>query len=376
MNWLTNFIRPRIRSLVGEQKDVPENLWQKCPACEGMLFHTELESNMNVCYHCGHHMPFSVKKRLEHLFDDGKYEKVSLPKVPYDPLKFKDRKKYTDRLREAQNKTKENDALIIGFGQIGGQNAVVAAFNFAFMGGSMGTAVGEGIVKAAETAVKKKAALIAIPSSGGARMQEGMLSLMQMPRSIIAVDMVKEEGLPYIVLLTNPTTGGVSASFAMVGDIHISEPAATIGFAGRRVIEETVRETLPEDFQTAEYLREHGMVDMVVPRKELPGKIGTLLDLLMQPVKDAPAKNKGGRNGNGGKKDKGGKNATDKSNGNTSGKAPSAAHARADENKVTSLESVKAKQKSATPASAEPANQADKSLPAPAVRKQASSTSR
>ncbi len=281
MNWLTNFIRPRIRSIVGEQKDVPDNLWQKCESCDGMLFHKELKGNMNVCYHCGHHLALDVRERLELMFDDGKYERIATPRVPHDPLKFKDSKKYADRLVASQKKTKEQDAIQIARGTIGGNAAVVAAFDFAFMGGSMGTAVGEGIVKAAEVAVKDNAALIVVPSSGGARMQEGALSLMQMPRSIIAIDMVKEEGLPYIVLLTNPTTGGVSASFAMVGDIHLAEPGAMIGFAGRRVIEETVRETLPKEFQTAEYLLEHGMVDMVVKRAELKDTIGRLLDLLM-----------------------------------------------------------------------------------------------
>jgi acetyl-CoA carboxylase carboxyl transferase subunit beta len=281
MNWLTNFIRPSIRSIVGDQKDVPDNLWQKCPSCEGMLFSKELNGNQNVCYHCEHHMPIKVADRLTGLFDDGKFEKVSTPAVPHDPLKFKDKKKYADRLKDTKAKTGEKDAIIVAKGTIGGQNTIIAAFNFAFMGGSMGTAVGEGIVRAAEEAIKTKSALIVVPSSGGARMQEGMLSLMQMPRTIIAVDMVKEQGLPYLVLLTNPTTGGVSASFAMVGDVHIAEPGATIGFAGRRVIEETVRETLPDDFQTAEYLLEHGMVDMVVHRKELNEKIGQLLDLMM-----------------------------------------------------------------------------------------------
>ncbi len=294
MNWLTNFIRPRIRSIVGEQKDVPDNLWQKCENCEGMLFHKELKGNMNVCYHCGHHLALEVKERLKLLFDDGRYERVQTPSVPYDPLKFKDSKKYADRLKAAQTKTREADAIQIARGTIGGKPAVIAAFDFAFMGGSMGTAVGEGIVKAAETAVKDRAALIVIPSSGGARMQEGALSLMQMPRSIIAVDMVKEEGLPYIVLLTNPTTGGVSASFAMVGDIHMAEPGAMIGFAGRRVIEETVRETLPKEFQTAEYLLDHGMVDMVVKRADLKETMSRLLDLLMVKNTGSAQTTKGG----------------------------------------------------------------------------------
>tara|TARA_B100000780_G_scaffold208004_1_gene148228 strand:+ start:2499 stop:3338 length:840 start_codon:yes stop_codon:yes gene_type:complete len=266
-------------------KEVPDNLWQKCPSCEGMLFHRDLEESSKVCYHCGHHLRITVKERLGIMFDDGQYETIELPKVAHDPLKFKDRKKYADRLKESQAKTGLKDAMTIAKGTIGGQKAVIAAFNFSFMGGSMGMAVGESIVKAAEIAVKEKAALITIPSSGGARMQEGMLSLVQMPRSIIAVEMVKDAGLPYIVLLTDPTTGGVSASFAMVGDIHLAEPGSTIGFAGRRVIEETVRETLPDDFQTAEYLLDHGIVDMVVQRGDLRDTIGRILNLLMSTEK-------------------------------------------------------------------------------------------
>lgn len=280
MNWLSNIIRPRIRSLV-EPKDVPDNLWQKCPSCEGMLFHRDLKANANVCYHCGHHMRITVKERLALLFDDGQYEKLEIPDVPFDPLKFKDRKKYADRMKESRAKTGLKDAMTIAKGTIEGQPIVIAAFNFSFMGGSMGAAVGESIVKAAEEAVKTKSALMIIPASGGARMQESVISLMQMPRTIIAVEMVKDARLPYIVLLTDPTTGGVSASFAMVGDIHIAEPGATIGFAGRRVIQETVREDLPDDFQTAEYLLEHGMVDRVVARQDLRKDIGTILNLLM-----------------------------------------------------------------------------------------------
>lgn len=290
MNWLTNIIRPRIRSLV-EPKEVPDNLWQKCDACEGMLFHRDLKANANVCYHCGHHMRITVKERFALLFDEGAYDKLETPDVPFDPLKFKDRKKYSDRLKDTRSKTGLKDAITIAKGTIQGQNTVIAAFNFSFMGGSMGAAVGEGIVKAAEEAVKTNSALIIIPASGGARMQESVISLMQMPRTIIAVELVKEAKLPYIVLLTDPTTGGVSASFAMVGDIHIAEPGATIGFAGRRVIEETVRETLPDDFQTAEYLKEHGMVDMVVPRQELHKEIGKVLNLLMEKEK-SPEKGK------------------------------------------------------------------------------------
>jgi len=283
MNWLTDFIRPRIRSLVGEQKEVPDNLWQKCPSCDGMLFHRDLEENLNVCYHCNHHLRITVKERLKLIFDNSEYTKLELPNVAYDPLKFKDRKKYADRLKEAQTKTGLKEAITLAKGTIQGQKVVIAAFNFSFMGGSMGAGVGESLVKAAQEAVKTHAAFIVIPASGGARMQEGMLSLLQMPRSVIAVELVKEARLPYIVLLTDPTTGGVSASFAMVGDIHLAEPGATIGFAGRRVIEETVRETLPADFQTAEYLQEHGMVDMVVSRQDLRETLGRILGLLMNP---------------------------------------------------------------------------------------------
>jgi acetyl-CoA carboxylase carboxyl transferase subunit beta len=279
MSWLTNFVRPKIRALV-KKPDTPDNLWDKCPACGQMIFHRELEANQRVCTHCGHHLRIGVKRRLELLFDEGSYERAELPKVEADPLKFRDRKRYSDRVKEAQGKSGEQDAIIVGYGTIEGIPVVVAAFNFEFMGGSMGMAVGEGLVKAADVAVERGAALIAIPASGGARMQEGIFSLMQMPRSVIAVDRVKEAGLPFIVLLTDPTTGGVSASFAMLGDIHVAEPGALIGFAGQRVIEETIREKLPEGFQRAEYLLEHGIVDLVVPRKELREQLARVIGLL------------------------------------------------------------------------------------------------
>lgn len=279
MSWLSEFVRPKIRALVGGN-DVPDNLWHKCPSCEQMLFHRELEEHLHVCHACGHHLRISAKQRLEVLFDDGAFTRVDLPAVAPDPLKFRDSRRYTDRLKDAQSKSGEREAIIVGHGTIGGQAAVVAAFDFSFMGGSMGQAVGAGLLAAADTALAQNAALIAVPASGGARMQEGMLSLVQMPRTVIAVDRVREAGLPYIVLLTDPTTGGVSASFAMLGDIQIAEPGATIGFAGKRVIQDTVREELPEGFQTAEYLRDHGMVDMVVPRAELSATIGQLLSLL------------------------------------------------------------------------------------------------
>jgi acetyl-CoA carboxylase carboxyl transferase subunit beta len=281
MSWLTNFVRPKIRKLV-QKTDVPENLWDKCPSCGQMIFHRELNANQRVCPHCGHHMRIDVKTRLEVMFDDGKYERVETPRVSIDPLKFKDRKRYSDRLKDAQSKTEEQDAIVVAHGTMNGAPAVVAAFNFDFMGGSMGMAVGEGLVTAAGLAVTRKAALVAVPASGGARMQEGILSLMQMPRTTIAVDQVKEAGLPFIVLLTDPTTGGVSASFAMLGDIQIAEPGAQIGFAGARVIEETIREKLPEGFQRAEYLLDHGIIDLVVPRKELREQIGRIISLLTQ----------------------------------------------------------------------------------------------
>jgi acetyl-CoA carboxylase carboxyl transferase subunit beta len=279
MNWLTNWVKPKIKALVGET-DVPDNLWHKCPSCGQMIFHRDLESHLHVCQHCGHHLRLPLKKRLDHLFDDADYTRIQLPRVKIDPLKFRDKKRYTDRLKDAQAKTEAADAIVVAHGKLLGQKVVVAAFNFDFMGGSMGMAVGEGMLAAARLAVMQNAPLIAIPSSGGARMQEGFLSLMQLPRTTIAVEEVKEAGLPYIVMLTDPTTGGVSASFAMLGDIHMAEPGARIGFAGRRVIEQTVRETLPEGFQTAEYLLDHGMVDLVVPRAKQRETLHGLITLL------------------------------------------------------------------------------------------------
>ena len=284
MSWLDN-IRPKIRALVS--REVPDNLWVKCAACDQMIFHRELDANLKVCPHCGHHMRITVRERLAGMFDDGKFHEIEPPKAVVDPLKFRDRKRYTDRLRDAQSATgaKETggDAAIVAHGTMGGINVVVAAFDFSFMGGSMGIAVGEAFVAAARLAVLQQAPLIAVPASGGARMQEGILSLMQMPRTVIAVQEVREARLPFIALLTDPTTGGVSASFAMLGDIAIAEPGANIGFAGKRVIEDTIREKLPEGFQSAEYLFEHGMVDMVVPRQELRDTLIRTLRHLLRP---------------------------------------------------------------------------------------------
>lgn len=297
MNWLTNYVRPKIRALV-EKNDVPDNLWHQCPSCEQMIFHRELEASLRVCSHCGHHMRLSAEERLALLFDDGEYQRVELPKLTGDPLKFKDLKRYTDRLKDSRNKTGEEDAMIVAHGEMGGRNVVVAIMNFAFMGGSMGLALGKSLLTAARLAVLQEAPLICFTSSGGARMQEGILSLMQMPRTIIAVDEVKEAKLPYITVLTDPTTGGVTASFAMLGDIAIAEPGAVIGFAGARVIEETIREKLPEGFQRAEYLLEHGMIDRVVHRRQLRDELIRISNLLLDsraaadvvPIKSASSK--------------------------------------------------------------------------------------
>jgi len=280
MNWLSNYVRPKIRALV-EKEDVPDNLWHQCPGCEQMIFHRELDAALNVCTHCGHHMRLPAAKRLEMLFDDGKYQTVELPSLKGDPLKFRDRKRYADRLKDMRNSTGENDALIVAQGRMGGRNAIVAVMNFDFMAGSMGLALGKGLLMAARLAVLQEAPLIVVTASGGARMQEGILSLMQMPRTVIAVNEVKEAGLPYLTVLTDPTTGGVTASFAMLGDIAIAEPGAVIGFAGARVIEETIHEKLPEGFQRAEYLLEHGMIDRVVHRRQLRDELLRLIDLLM-----------------------------------------------------------------------------------------------
>ena len=279
MNWLTNYVRPKLQALV-RPKEIPDNLWHKCPSCGHMIFHRDLDRDLHVCQHCQHHLRLSVAKRLELLFDDGRYQRIELPKTEDDPLKFRDLKRYTDRLKDARVKTSEHDAIVVAHGRMGGTNVVVAAFNFDFQGGSMGVAVGEGVVAAAELAILQDSPLIVVPASGGARMQEGILSLMQMARTTVAVDKVKERRLPYIVLLTDPTTGGVSASFAMLGDIAIAETGAVIGFAGARVIESTIREKLPEGFQKAEYLLDKGMVDMVVHRRDLRATLVRVISLL------------------------------------------------------------------------------------------------
>ena len=281
MNWITNSVLPKIKALV-QPKEVPDNFWTKCPNCGEMIFHRQLEDNLQVCPKCNYHLKLAARARLESLFDSNTLNILELERQKNsDPLKFKDLKKYSDRLKDARTNTKQDDAIVIAEGKINGHSTIAAVFSFEFMGGSMGIAVGDAILKSAEFAVSKKAPLIIFPSSGGARMQEGILSLMQLPRTVIATQIVKEAGLPLIIVLTNPTTGGVTASFAMLGDIHIAEPGAIIGFAGKRVIQETIRESLPEDFQSAEYLLEHGMIDMVVDRHNLKEKISGILSILM-----------------------------------------------------------------------------------------------
>ena len=280
MNWLTNYIKPKLESLV-KKRDVPKNLWIKCP-CEKqtMIYYKDFEKSLGVCNECGVHMRLPSETRIKFLLDDGKYEKIKVPPSKIDPLSFKDKKKYKDRLKQAKKKTKEDDAVILAEGKIESIEVLLVVFDFNFMGGSMGISVGNSIVKASEISVKKDIPLIMIPSSGGARMQEGILSLMQMPRTIAAIQKVKENKIPYIVVLSDPTTGGVCASYAMLGDILIAEKGAMIGFAGRRVIEQTIKETIPDNFQTADYLLEHGMIDMVVHRKDLKNKIYKILKFI------------------------------------------------------------------------------------------------
>ena len=279
MNWIKETVLPKFKAFV-KIKEPEEVLWIKCKSCSQMIFHKEFNANHNVCKTCGFHDHLSAKSRIEFLLDKDSVENIPIPKPKLDPLNFKDKKKYSDRIKDAQSKTKLDDALLVNFGLINKTPIILACFDFAFMAGSMGRYVGDGLILASEEAVKRKCALIVVPSSGGARMQEGIFSLMQMPRSTIAINKIKKAKLPYIVLHANPTTGGVTASFAMLGDIHIAEPGAIIGFAGRRVIEETVKEKLPEDFQTAEYLKSHGMIDIVVPRSEQKSKISKLLKSL------------------------------------------------------------------------------------------------
>jgi acetyl-CoA carboxylase carboxyl transferase subunit beta len=280
MNWISNYVRPKINSLFS-RREVPENLWTKCTECGTMLFHRELAGNLNVCTSCDHHMAITPRDRFTSLFDGGIFTEVKVPEPPSDPLHFRDQKKYPDRLKAAQKASGEREAMLVAEGEIGRTPIVAAAQDFSFMAGSMGLYVGNAILAGAERAVKLKRPFVLFSAAGGARMQEGILSLMQMPRTTVAVQMLKEAGLPYIVVLTHPTTGGVTASYAMLGDVQIAEPNALIGFAGARVIEQTIREKLPEGFQRAEYLLDHGMLDRVTHRKAMRDELITVLRMLM-----------------------------------------------------------------------------------------------
>ena len=280
MNWLTKSVLPKIKAFVNKE-ETTKNLWIKCNSCNQMIFEKDLKKNLNICTMCNFHMPFYPQERLKILFDENKFEQIDYSTENQDILGFKDLKKYSDRLKASKKKTEQDDCVLLAKGKIGSFPVVVAAFDFRFMGGSMGRSVGNAFIKGANIAVDQKCAFITIPSSGGARMQEGIISLMQMPRTIAALQIIEDAKLPHIVILTNPTTGGVTASFAMLGDVHIAEPGATIGFAGKRVIEKTVKENLPENFQTSEYLLEHGMVDIVADRKQHRKILSNILNITL-----------------------------------------------------------------------------------------------
>ena len=280
MNWISNVVPPKIRSLL--RRESPDNLWVKCPESGQLVFHKDLEANLMVVPGSGYHMAISAKARLASLFDEGDYEELPTPEALSDPLRFRDVKRYSDRLKENRIKTGAADAVTLAFGKLEDQNVTVAVQDFAFQGGTLGVAAGEAIIAGMNSAVERRTPFIIFTASGGARMQEGMFALMQMPRTTVAVRRLRVERLPYIVVLTNPTTGGVTASYAMLGDVHIAEPGAVIGFAGARVIEQTIRERLPEGFQRAEYLRVHGMVDMVVPRQRQREALARLCRLLLR----------------------------------------------------------------------------------------------
>ena len=288
MNWISDGVLPKIKTLF--KREAPDNLWIKCPDSGQLVFQKDVEANQWVIPGSNHHLRMKSLDRLRMMFDEAKWLDVALPEVAVDPLKFRDEKRYVDRLRDAKAKTTMQDAFRIGFGRVEGNPTTIAVQDFDFMGGSLGMAAGEAFIKGAETAVEKRTPYIVFAASGGARMQEGILSLMQLPRTTVATRRLKQAGLPYIVVLTNPTTGGVTASYAMLGDVHIAEPGALIGFAGPRVIEQTIREKLPDGFQRAEYLKEHGMVDMVVHRHELKATVARLARLLMKlPAPEAAA---------------------------------------------------------------------------------------
>jgi len=281
MNWISNYVRPKINSIFS-RRETPDNLWSKCSECSTMLFHRELTDALNVCPNCDHHMHISPRARFQHLFDGSLFTEVDVPKAVVDPLGFRDQKKYPDRMKQAQKNTGEDDAMLVAEGEIDRTLMVLAGQNFKFMGGSMGMNVGNAIIAGANRAIERKCPFIIFSAAGGARMQEGILSLMQMPRTTVALQLLKEAHLPFIVVLTHPTTGGVTASYAMLGDVQIAEPNALIGFAGARVIEQTIREKLPEGFQRSEYLLDHGMLDRVIARKDIREELVTICRMLMR----------------------------------------------------------------------------------------------
>jgi acetyl-CoA carboxylase carboxyl transferase subunit beta len=287
MNWISNVVRPKIRSFL--RRETPENLWIKCPETGQLVFYKDVEANQFVIPSSNYHMRIGASARLKGMFDQGEYEDIALPEVQLDPLKFRDERRYADRLKDARTKTGLQDAVKIGIGRLDGLMVTIGVQDFDFMGGSLGMAAGDAVIKGLETAVQRQTPFIMFAASGGARMQEGILALMQLPRTIVAVEMLREAKKPYIVVLTNPTTGGVTASYAMLGDVHIAEPGALVGFAGPRVIEQTIREKLPEGFQRAEYLEEHGMVDVVVHRHRLRGTLSNLCRLLTKAPVAGPA---------------------------------------------------------------------------------------
>jgi len=290
MNWIKNFVRPKIRSILGVKREVPENMWVKDPDSGQMVFYKDLEANQFVMPQSNYHMRMPPEDRMKAMFDDGAYETIALPQVAADPLKFRDERKYADRIKEARAKTNAEDCILAGHGTLDEVPVTIAVQDFAFMGGSLGMAAGEAIITAMRAAVARKTPFIFFISSGGARMQEGVLSLMQLPRTTVAVQELREANLPYIAVLTHPTTGGVTASYAMLGDIHVAEPGALIGFAGQRVIEQTIREKLPEGFQRAEYLQDHGMIDMVVHRHRMRETLSRIVRLLMKaPSRELPS---------------------------------------------------------------------------------------
>ena len=280
MNWINNVVRPKIRSFLTTKREVPDNMWITCPVSGQMVFHKDLEANQFVVPGSDHHMRMRATVRLAHLFDGGEYDTVPVPSVPQDPLKFRDSRKYVDRIKDAKGKTGYDDAVLIGEGKLDGQPVTAAVQDFEFMGGSLGMAAGEAVIAGMLRAVERQTPFILFAASGGARMQEGILSLMQMPRTTIAIQRLRDARLPYIVVLTDPTTGGVTASYAMLGDVHIAEPGALVCFAGPRVIQQTIREQLPDGFQRSEYLLAHGMIDMVVHRHKLRETLSRVARLL------------------------------------------------------------------------------------------------